>query len=81
VSGQRHAPAAFYPREGIPSTHWTGGRLAGPQSWSGRRDSRNNSLPLPGIESRSYSLESDTILTELPQLLRIKDGKINSEHK
>jgi hypothetical protein len=25
VSGQRHAPAALYPRERTPGTHWTGG--------------------------------------------------------
>jgi hypothetical protein len=25
VSGQRHAPAALYPRERNPGTHWTGG--------------------------------------------------------
>jgi hypothetical protein len=25
VSGQRHAPAALYPPEMIPGTHWTGG--------------------------------------------------------
>jgi hypothetical protein len=24
VSGQRHAPAALYPREKDPGTHWTG---------------------------------------------------------
>jgi hypothetical protein len=30
VSGQRHAPAALYPREKTPGTHCTGG-------WVGRR--------------------------------------------
>jgi hypothetical protein len=25
VSGQRHAPAALYPREKTPGTHWIGG--------------------------------------------------------
>jgi hypothetical protein len=25
VSGQRHAPAALYPGERPPDTHWTGG--------------------------------------------------------
>jgi hypothetical protein len=25
VSGQHHAPAALYPRERAPGTHWTGG--------------------------------------------------------
>jgi hypothetical protein len=25
VSGQRHAPAALYPRERNPGTHWIGG--------------------------------------------------------
>jgi hypothetical protein len=31
VSGQHHAPAALYPRERTPGTHWTGGCL-GPRS-------------------------------------------------
>jgi hypothetical protein len=31
VSGQRHAPAALYPRERTPRTHWVGG-------WVGLRD-------------------------------------------
>jgi hypothetical protein len=30
ASGQRHAPAALYPRERTPGTHWIGG-------WVGRR--------------------------------------------
>jgi hypothetical protein len=25
VNGQRHAPAALYPRGKVPGTHWTGG--------------------------------------------------------
>jgi hypothetical protein len=25
LSGQRHAPAAFYPGERTPGTHWIGG--------------------------------------------------------
>jgi hypothetical protein len=25
VNGQHHAPAAFYPWEKFPGTHWTGG--------------------------------------------------------
>jgi hypothetical protein len=31
-------------------------RLGGPQSWSGRRGCRKNSLPLPGFELQSSSL-------------------------
>jgi hypothetical protein len=27
VGGQRHAPAALYPRERIPGTHWIGSRV------------------------------------------------------
>jgi hypothetical protein len=28
VSGQRHAPAALYPGERTPGTHWTGGWMS-----------------------------------------------------
>ena len=45
VSGQQHAPAALYPREG-PGTHFTGG-------WVGPRadlDGRKNLVPT-GIRS------------------------------
>jgi hypothetical protein len=59
VSGQPHARTAIYPR----GTHWIGG-------WVGLRSClRKNPLPLSGIEPRSSSLYSDTILAELPQLL------------
>jgi hypothetical protein len=36
VSGQRNAPAAFYPRE-KDTRYLLGGRLGGPQSWCGQR--------------------------------------------
>jgi hypothetical protein len=51
VSGQRHAPAAFYPR-GKDSRYPLDRRLGGLQSRSGHRQ-RKNPLPLPGIEPRS----------------------------
>jgi hypothetical protein len=52
VSGQRHAPAALYPRRKDPGTHWTGG-------WVGLRagldtEARGKILsPLPRIEPPS----------------------------
>jgi hypothetical protein len=52
VSGQRHAPAALYPR-GKDPRYPLYRRLGGPQSRSGHRRYRKNPLPLPGIEPRS----------------------------
>jgi hypothetical protein len=52
VSGQRHAPAALYPR-GKDPRYPLYRRLGGPQSRSGHRGYRKNPLPLPGIEPRS----------------------------
>jgi hypothetical protein len=54
VSSQRHAPAALYPR-GKDPRYPLYRRLGGPQSRSGHRGYRNNSLSLPGIEPRSLS--------------------------
>jgi hypothetical protein len=51
VSGQRHAPAALYPRGKNPR-YPLDRRLGGPQSRSGRRGQKKN-LPLSGIEPRS----------------------------
>jgi hypothetical protein len=48
LSGNRHAPAAFYPRE-RPDTHCTGG-------WVGPRaglDRRGKSRPPPGFDPRT----------------------------
>jgi hypothetical protein len=33
VSGQLHAPAALYPRERAPGTHWMGGWVGLEPSW------------------------------------------------
>jgi hypothetical protein len=52
VSGQRHAPAAFYPWRKDPR-YPLYRRLGGPQSRSGHRGWRKNPLPLPGIEPPS----------------------------
>jgi hypothetical protein len=49
VSGQRHAPAALYPR-GEDPRYPLYSRLGGPQSRSRHRGQRKNPLPLPGIE-------------------------------
>jgi hypothetical protein len=60
----------FTPGERTPGTHCTG-------CWVRGRDDLNteargkNYLPLPGIEPRQSSPQSNTILTELPQLLYI----------
>jgi hypothetical protein len=47
VSGQRHAPAALYPR-GKDPRYPLYRRLGGPQRRSGHRGYRKNPLPLPG---------------------------------
>jgi hypothetical protein len=62
VSGQRHAPAALYPRGKAPR-YPLYSRLGGPQSRSGHRGYRKNPLPLPGIEPRSpgRSVRSQTL--------------------
>jgi hypothetical protein len=52
ASGQRHAPAALYPR-GKDPRYPLYRRLSGPQSRSGHRGYRKNALPLLGIEPRS----------------------------
>jgi hypothetical protein len=68
MGGQRYAPDALYPRGMDPGTHCTGG-------WVGPRAGLDTEVrgkilsPLPGIEPRSPSLQSGTILTELAQLL------------
>ena len=49
VRGQRHAPAAFYPRERT-GTHFTGG-------WMGQRtglDRCGKSRPLPGFDPQTF---------------------------
>jgi hypothetical protein len=75
VSGQRHAPAALYPRRKDPGTHWTGG-------WVGLRsgldtDIRGKILCL----CWGSNLDSPvTILTELHWLLRISFTVINYCH-
>jgi hypothetical protein len=55
----------FTPGERTPGTHWTGG-------WVGPRRQGKDTLPLPGIESRSPrrpACSHDTILPELSRLL------------
>jgi hypothetical protein len=52
MSGQRHAPAAIYPRERTPRTHCTGGWV-GPRAGLDTENREKNPLPLPGIEHRS----------------------------
>jgi hypothetical protein len=49
VSGQRHAPAALYPR-GKDPRYPLDRKLGGPQSRSWHGGYRKNPLPLPGIE-------------------------------
>jgi hypothetical protein len=69
VSGQHHTLASLYPQGKDPLVPLDR-RLGGPQHWSGQR-LEEKSLPLPGIELQLPGLQSDTILTELPQLLII----------
>jgi hypothetical protein len=49
VSGQVHAPAAFYP-QGKSRRYPLDRRLSGPQSRSGRSGEEKNGQPPPGIE-------------------------------
>jgi hypothetical protein len=49
-------------------------RLGGPPSWFGHWGYRKNPMPLPDIKPRSSSLHSDTILTEITQILYEMDG-------
>jgi len=47
VSGQQHAPAILYPREG-PDTHCTGGWVGPRAGLDGRKNSpHQNSIPRP----------------------------------
>jgi hypothetical protein len=52
VSGQRHAPAALYPRGKDPGTHCTGGWV-GPGAGLDTEARGKILSPLPGIEPRS----------------------------
>jgi hypothetical protein len=69
VNGQRHAPAAIYPRGKTPGSHCTGG-------WVGPRaglDTEARETFLASAWDRTSILWSssplpDTILPELPQL-------------
>jgi hypothetical protein len=67
VSGQRHAPAALYPRWKDPRYPMYR-RLGGPQSRSGHRGYRKNPFSSAGYRTsitRSSSPQPDSILTEL----------------
>jgi hypothetical protein len=52
LSGQRHAPAALYPRGKTHGTHCTGGWV-GPRAGLDTEDRGKIPSPLPGIEHRS----------------------------
>jgi hypothetical protein len=54
-NGQRHAPAARYPREMTPGTHWTGGWV-GVRAGVDTEAREKNPFPLSGIEPRSSTL-------------------------
>jgi hypothetical protein len=55
VSGQRHVPAALYPRGKVPQYPSSDKRLGGPQSRSGLTGYKENPLPRPGIKPWSSS--------------------------
>jgi hypothetical protein len=57
VSGQRHAPAALYPRERNPGTHCTGGWV-GPRAVVDTEFRGKIPSLLPGIEPRSPRFQS-----------------------
>jgi hypothetical protein len=66
VNDQRHAPAALYLR-GKVHRYSLDRRLGGPESRSGHRGQRNNSLASVG--DRTPAVQSvDTILSQLPKL-------------
>jgi hypothetical protein len=71
VSGWRHAPSALYPRG--KDTRYPVGHCVGLRAGLDTEARGNFFLPPPGIESQSpgrpVCMWSDTILTELPQLL------------
>jgi hypothetical protein len=52
LSGQRHAPAALYPRERTPGTHCTGGWV-GPRAGLDTEAGGKILSPLSGRETRS----------------------------
>jgi hypothetical protein len=59
VSGQRHAPAALYPGERTPGTHWTGGWVD-PRAGLDTEARGKILFPLPGIEPRSPGRPADS---------------------
>jgi hypothetical protein len=63
VSGLRHAPGAFYPRERNPGTHWIGG-WASDMVWIQRRE--EHSFASSG--DRTPVVQSVVRLTVLLQL-------------
>jgi hypothetical protein len=65
VSGQLHAPATLYPREMTPIPIVQEAGWASELVWTQRLG--KNPMSVPGIEFRSSIVQSDTILTELPQ--------------
>jgi hypothetical protein len=59
VSGQRHAPAAIYPRERTPDTHWMGGWV-GPRAGLNTQ-ARGKILSLLPARSPGRSVFSQTL--------------------
>ena len=55
VRGQRHAPAALYPRE-KPGTHCTGGGWAPDSVWTGAENLTHNGIRTPDRPVSSQSL-------------------------
>ena len=75
VRGQRHAPAALYPRE-KPGTHCTGG-------WVGPRaglDRRGKSAPPTGIRSPDCPARSQSLYRLSYPAHRSKRGPSNRSH-
>jgi hypothetical protein len=69
VSGQRHAPATFYHGNRLLLLIEQEAGWASELVWKQRIEEK--SLPLPGIEIRSFSLCADTILAELRKVINL----------
>jgi hypothetical protein len=71
VSGQCHTLAVLYSRERTASTLWIAGWVS-LRAGLGEEARGKNSLSLLGIKPRSSGMYSNTILTELLQLLIVQ---------
>jgi hypothetical protein len=82
VSGHRNAPAALYPRERTPGTHWTGGWV-GPRAVRDTKARRNILCPCRGSKLDRPVVQSGarhTKLTELPSSHFLPEEREKLDH-